>query len=105
MTVQYNILKRCLRQAAVAAGSVLEDLMELPEDPSNIISMFTSALDKINVNSSESLTQIRSSSLFRQSCSHLRLKIIDMGRSLPNDMKAVNLQKWCGDVIDLWSAV
>jgi hypothetical protein len=40
-------LKKSLKDAASAAGANLEELIEVPDDPDEIIAMFPSALDTV----------------------------------------------------------
>ena len=40
----YGILKKSLGEAARAAGAVLSELIDLPDRPEEIITMFNSAL-------------------------------------------------------------
>ena len=44
MESAFAILKQSLMKAAQAAGTILEDLIEIPEKASDIITLFPSAL-------------------------------------------------------------
>ncbi len=50
MQKSYLMLKSSLRQAAKGSGAILEDLIELPDDPESIITMLTNALERVKVN-------------------------------------------------------
>ena len=45
MNTAYNTLKKSLKDAASAAGANLEELIQVPTNPDEIIAMFPSALD------------------------------------------------------------
>ena len=40
-------MKKGLKDAASDAGAILEDLVQIPENPDEIIAMFPSALDAV----------------------------------------------------------
>ena len=73
METAFSVLKNSLRQAAQAAGATLEELIEIPRSAEDIISMFPSALSLEKINDNESLVHTRSSVVFREHCSKLRL--------------------------------
>ena len=72
METAYNTLKKSLKDAAMAAGANLEDLILVPENPEEIIAMFPSALETVMINRNEGMVHTRSSDVFRQKCSALR---------------------------------
>lgn len=72
MDVAFNALKNNLKQAASAAGAILEDLIDIPDRAEEIITMFPSALALEKINDNERLVHTRSSDVFRQKCTTLR---------------------------------
>ena len=50
MIAAYYTLKKRLKNAALAAGANLEELISVPENPDEIIAMFPSALETVMIN-------------------------------------------------------
>lgn len=67
--------------------------------------MFSSALSLEKINGNENLVQTRSSDVFRQQCSELRLELLNIAKNLPESSRIVNLQKWGQDAMNVWTAV
>lgn len=105
MEEAFGKLKSSLREAASAAGAQLDNLIELPDRPDQIISMFPSALELQQVNNNREFVQTRSSDVFRQECSKLRLLLMDIARNLPETSRIINIQKWGQDVTTIWTSV
>ena len=76
----YTILKKSLQEAARAANASLEDLIEIPDNAEEIITMFSSALTLEQIKRNENFQQTRSSDKFRLDCSKLRLQIIQIAK-------------------------
>ena len=82
MDAAFSLLKASLMLAAQAAGAILDDLVLIPERAEDIITMFPSALSLEQVNGNENFVQTKSSDVFRQACSKLRLTILDLARKI-----------------------
>ena len=83
METAFSVLKNNLRQAAQAAGATLEELIQLPKQAEDIISMFSSALSQEQIHGNETYTQIRSSEQFRKQCAQLRTAILKIAVNMP----------------------
>ena len=105
MESAFSLLKASLMLAAQAAGAILDDLVLIPEKAEDIITMFPSALELQQVNGNENFVQTKSSDVFRQACSKLRLKILDLSRNLESEQRIVSLVSWGEDTINVWTAV
>lgn len=92
-------------QAAQAAGAVLDEMIDIPDKASEIISIFPSALSLEQINGNKNFVHIQSSDVFRQQCSLLRLELLNMAKSLPLESRVANLKKWAQDAINVWTAV
>ena len=55
-----------LKDAARAAGALLENLIDIPSQPSDFISMFPAALNREQINDNKLYEQTISSSIFRE---------------------------------------
>ena len=53
MESAFNMLKGSLMKAANAAGATLDDLVEIPDKPEKIITMFPSAISVEQVNGND----------------------------------------------------
>ena len=67
--------------------------------------MFPSAISVEEVNGNENFVQTKSSDVFRQACSRLRFKILDLSRNLEAEQRIVSLVQWGQDTINAWTAV
>ena len=105
METAFSILKNNLRQAAQAAGATLEELIVIPNRAEEIISMFPSALSLEKINDNESLVHTRSSVVFREYCSKLRLQLIKFAKNLSAESRILNIQKWGQDASVVLTAV
>lgn len=105
METAFSILKNSLRSAAQAAGAALEDLIVIPDQAQDIITMFPSALSLEQINGNENFVQTRSSDVFRLDCSKLRLELLKIAKDLPEEYRIINLAKWGQDATDIWTAV
>ena len=105
METAFSVLKNNLRLAAQAAGATLEELIEIPSRAEDIISMFPSALSLEKINDNESLVHTRSSVVFREYCSKLRLQIINIAKNLSAESRILNIQKWGQDASVVLTAV
>lgn len=76
MNAAFETLKNNLKKAARAAQANLEDLIVIPNEASEIISMFPSALDVVKIRNQDALKHTRSTDIFRVNCSKLRLHIL-----------------------------
>ena len=61
----YEILKKSLYEAAKAAGATLSELIDIPANPNEIITMFTNALQKNHINGNQAYEQTISDNGFR----------------------------------------
>ena len=105
MESTFSMLKAGLLLAAQAAGIILDDLVVIPEKAEDVITMFPGALEYQQVNGNENFVQTKSSDVFRQACSRLRLKILDFSRNLEAEQRIVSLVEWGQDTINVWTAV
>ena len=80
MDSAFSLLKGSLENAASAAGVNLGDLVIIPKKAEEIITMFPAAETLYPVNGIKNFVQKRSELLFRQRCSTLRLKILNLAR-------------------------
>ena len=105
MEAAFATLKDNLRKAARAAQANLEDLIVIPEEASDIISMFPSALDLVKIRNQDTLVHTRSTDIFRKNCSMLRLQILDISKSLSEESRHVNIQQWGNEANTVLTAV
>ncbi len=67
--------------------------------------MFPSALKLEQINGNENYQQTQSTQLFRQTCSQLRLELLNLAKELPPDSRILNLQEWGQSVSTIWTAI
>ena len=72
MYYAYNAFKKDLKDAASDEGVCLEHLIQLPDDPKELIAMFPSDFDIKSINGNNKVIHCRSSGEFRHRCSLFR---------------------------------
>ena len=66
MREAFEILKTSLNEAARAADATLSELIDIPSNPNEIITMFPNALVLDDINGNKAYTQTISSNKFRE---------------------------------------
>ena len=102
MQQAYTKLQNQMSQAAHAAGTTLENVLQFSDDPSDVICMFSSAFSPTIVNKNESFILHESQNMFRNQCSKLRRQILSFSeRTSVQD----NLVDWLASANSVWMAV
>ena len=83
----------------------MEQLIDIPDNADDIITMFASALEIKSVNDNQTLKHTRSSDIFRTQCAVLRSSILNIARTLAPASRVSSLTKWGKDAIAVLSAV
>ena len=107
MKDSYTKVSKSLRQAANAAGTVLEKIIELPEMQNfdQAFDIFSCAISPKLIGGNSSYKPIELSLRFREGCCKLRKRILDFATSLKPERRCINLRKWALEAELVWAAV
>ena len=107
MKDSYTKVKKSLEQAAKAAGTELENILELPRmsDFDQAFDIFSCAISPKLIGGNASYKPVELSLRFREGCCKLRKRILDYARDLPAERRCINLRKWAQEAEMVWRAV
>ena len=67
--------------------------------------MFPNALALEQINLNKHFTHTVSADPFRQNCSKLRLRLIEIAKKLPAESRVFDIPKWGNNAIEVWITV
>lgn len=107
MKDSYTKVWTSLEEAAKAAGTTLDDIIEIP--PFNkyyeAFDIFSCAIGPKQVGANSDYQPIELSLRFREGCCRLRKRILDFASKLEAQRRCINLCKWADEAEIIWRAV
>lgn len=100
-------LRESLEKAAEAAGTVLNNLIDMPgvENLDDCFDDFNNAISPMAIGGNNHYSPIEISAQFQESCGKLRNRILSYASTLPAMRRCINLSQWADQNKAIWQAI